>query len=710
MAQTETDKARVQYLQFKRAFDHGHDEFIRKADRFDAFYAGEQWAEEDLQRLHETRRPALTLNMILPTINTVMGEQSTTRVDISFKPRGNGDQETADTLAKVALQVQDQNKFDWVESEVFQDGLITGRGYFDIRLDFEDDIRGEIRIKSRDPREVVLDPEAKEYDPRTWKRVFTQQWVTLEDIERMYGKEKRDKLEFVGLNNSHYGRDSMVVDTRKNTFGELDGTAHGYYDAVDDDDNARSIRSIRLIEQQHKQLAKQKFFIDYRTGDMSPIPESWEDDKIMAVQQQFGLGIMERFAERIRWTVTADCVELYDDWSIYDDFTIVPYFPYFRRGKPFGMVENLISAQEQLNKVSSQELHVVNTTANSGWTVEDGTLVNMDEHELAQRGAETGLVLVHARGSNPPQKIQPNQIPSGLDRIGQKAAINLRSISGVNDGMLGDTSAEISGIALKQKQARGQIQIQVPLDNLAKTRHLVAERMLRMIQKFYTEERVLRIVNDMLPGQMAEEQVLTVNQMLPDGRILNDLTIGTYDVVVSTIPNRDSFDESQFAEAIQLRELGVMIPDHVIVEYSHLARKQELAELLKGMNGFNEPTEEEQQLMQMQQEMQLKAAQLELGKLEGEVMELQARAQLQAAKAESLGAEEQARMDELEAKIAMKREELQTRIQLAMLTAQSRKQDVGSRMLMEHARLTTQREISARQAKDKTPPKRNGDK
>jgi hypothetical protein len=67
-------------------------------------------------------------------------------------------------------------------------------------------------------------------------------------------------------------------------------------------------------------------------------------------------------------------------------------------------------------------------------------------------------------------------------------------------------------------------------------------------------------------------------------------------------------------------------------------------------------------------------------------------------------------MDELEAKIAMKREELQTRIQLAMLTAQSRKQDVGSRMLMEHARLTTQRDIAARQAKDKTPPKRNGDK
>lgn len=685
------DKARTQWLAFRRAFDNGHSEFIEKADRFDAFYAGEQWAEEDIRRLEASRRPALTLNMILPTINTVMGEQSTTRVDISFKPRTSGDQETADVLAKVALQVQDRNRLDWVESEVFQDGLITGRGFFDIRLDFEDDLRGEVRVMARDPREVVLDPEAKEYDPKTWKSVYTQTWMTLEDIKRLYGKDKANELQFLADAGSHFGRDSMQFDSKPMTFGNID------VDSVDTEVDNRAIRGVRVVECQHKQLAQMRYFVDYRTGDMSPIPESWDDQKILAMQQQFGLGIIKRMGERIRWTITADHVLLYDDWSIYDDFTVVPYFPYFRRGRPFGMVENLISAQEQLNKTASQELHIVNTTANSGWTVEDGTLTNMDEHELADRGAETGLVLVHARGSNPPQKIQPNQIPTGLDRIGQKAAMNLRSISGVNDGMLGDTSAEISGVALQQKQARGQIQIQVPLDNLAKTRHILAERMLRLIQKFYTEERVVRIVNDMLPGEQAKEQQFVVNEMSPDGAILNDLTIGTYDVVISTQPNRDNFDESQFAEAVQLRELGVMIPDHVIVEYSHLARKGELAELLKGMNGFNEPTPEEQQLMQMQQEMQLKAAQLDLAKMEGEVMELQSRAQLQAQKAQSLNEQDQARMDELEAKITMKREELQTRIQLALLTQQTRKQEMGSRMISEHARLSTQREL----AKDK---------
>ena len=69
-------------------------------------------------------------------------------------------------------------------------------------------------------------------------------------------------------------------------------------------------------------------------------------------------------------TVTADDVVLDDDWSIYRSFTIVPFFPYFRRGNPFGPVDNLIDPQNLLNKTSSQELHIVNTTANSGWVIQ----------------------------------------------------------------------------------------------------------------------------------------------------------------------------------------------------------------------------------------------------------------------------------------------------------------------------------------------------
>ncbi|MCH8950161.1 MAG: hypothetical protein IIB87_07285 [Chloroflexi bacterium] len=84
-----------------------------------------------------------------------------------------------------------------------------------------------------------------------------------------------------------------------------------------------------------------------------------------------------------------------------------------------------------LNKITSQELHVVNTTANSGWIFEAGSLINMDADELQKVGARTGLVLEHKAGSAPPTKIVPNQVPAGLSAIGIKAQIFFRTVSGI---------------------------------------------------------------------------------------------------------------------------------------------------------------------------------------------------------------------------------------------------------------------------------------
>ena len=374
---------------------------------------------------------------------------------------------------------------------------------------------------------------------------------------------------------------------------------------------------------------------------------------------------------RVRWTVTADSVVLFDDFSPYDHFTIVPYFPYFRRGKPFGMVRNLLSPQEQLNKISSQELHIVNTTANSGWIVESGSLSGMTADDLEEHGAETGLVLEYNRGSTPPGKIPPNQIPTGLDRISQKAAMNIKQISGIGDAMLGQASPELSGVALKSLQNSGSLMLQVPLDNLAKTRQYLAEKVLHMIQAYYTEERVIQITDESDPFKPRKK--VRVNQMTPAGEIINDLTLGDYDVVVGTAPARDNFDEMQFAEAIELRSAGVPIPDDLIVEYSHLSRKADIAERIRQMQGTAPPSEEQIQLQQFQMESQIRSTQLEIAKLEAEVARLQTEAQLNQAKTQATASEPQLKVAELQSKIQSKTEELQLRERLSQLTNEMRK-------------------------------------
>jgi hypothetical protein len=153
------------------------------------------------------------------------------------------------------------------------------------------------------------------------------------------------------------------------------------------------MRAIRVIERQHRVLDRQKHFVFQETGEVRPIPEDFDRNRIAWYVEKFGFGVMTKLVHRIKWTVVADNVLLHDEWSPYKHFTIVPYFPYFRHGRTIGLVENLLGPQELLNKVSSQELHVINTTANSGWKIRAGALANMAIEELEQRGAETGLVV-----------------------------------------------------------------------------------------------------------------------------------------------------------------------------------------------------------------------------------------------------------------------------------------------------------------------------
>ena len=663
--------ASKQWDRYVRARDNGHLAYIELAKRCDAYYRGDQWDEMDLAALEAQGRPALTINTILPTVNTVLGEQSTRRADVRFKPRRNADDAVAQTLTKLYMQIADSNKLDWVEQQVFSDGLIMdGRGYFDVRMDFSDHVEGEIRITAKDPLDVLIDPDAKDYDPKMWNEVFETKWMTLDEIEELYGKKKAEDLRFIAENGNSFGRDS--VEYEENRYGDLDATADYLGAGIPGDDEYRNVRALRVIERQHRRMHRVDCYVDPLTGDQRDVPEAWSDAKAKKFAKQHGLDIISKVKRRVRWTVTCDKVVLHDDWSPYNDFTVVPYFAYFRRGRPFGMVRNLLSPQEQLNKIASQELHIVNTTANSGWVVESGSLVGMTADDLEEHGAETGLVLEYNRGSNPPSKIPPNQIPTGLDRISQKAALNIKTISGVNDSMLGSDSAEVSGVAIQAKQNRGVIMIQVPLDNLRKARHYLAEKVLDLIQSFYTEERIIMITNEDDPMQPREPMI--INQMTPEGRIVNDLTLGEYDVVIATAPARDSFDEVQFAEALNLRQVGVAIPDDAIIEYSHLARKQELAKRIRMLTGQEPPTPEQAEMQAVQAQMAMQQAQLELGKLQAEVQKLQSEAAINIAKVQDTAdVGPQLRLAELQAQMQMKQQELDLRRELADLTNQTRR-------------------------------------
>jgi hypothetical protein len=554
--------------------DNGHIDFVNKADKCEDFFAGEQWEPKDLSLLKAYRRPALTINKILSTISNVLGEQIYNRTDISFRPRNEGaTSEIADALTKVFMQISDNNQLPWIRSDVFADGVITSRGFFDVRLDFSDSLRGEVRIEPLNPKNVLVDADADEYDPDKWGDVIVTKWMTIDEIEMLYSKADADMLR--NRTGSYWPYSYDAVDMDRDRFGKP--RAVSYTDEWGrDGDNARSVR---IIERQWRKLDRVAHFVDIATGDMRIVPPDWGKEQVDEyLEANPGLTITKKMIRRIRWTVVADNIVLHDDWSPYKHFTVVPFFPYFRRGHTMGLVENLIGPQELLNKTSSQELHVVNTSANSGWKVKRNALQNMSVAELEQRGAQSGLVL-ELDELNSAEKITPNSTPTGLDRISYKAEEHIKSISGVSDYMQGFAREDVSAKSVLANQRSGQANLAKVMDNMMRTDNMLARNILDIVQEYYTEERVVLITGDRL-SQQTEQMV--VNQVGPEGQIFNDLTLGEYGVVVSSQPDREVFEDSQFDQAVALRtQLGVNIPDRFLIESSRLRNKTEIVQSLQ---------------------------------------------------------------------------------------------------------------------------------
>lgn len=662
---SKADIARKNWEEFKDCDDTGHRDYVKRAKRNNDFYAGEQWDKADKERLEREGRPALTLNLILSTVNAMIGEQLDRKVDAIFSPDVGGDPNTANALNKITRCILNRECFDDKEEDVFQDGLITSRGFYDVRMNFDKNIQGQISITSDDPIDIIIDPEAKEYDPETWSRVFISKWMTPDAIAAEYGWEKLEEIRRRVDTTSHVSDDNFDYFDR--TYGgRQKGKAHSAHDSS-------HVRRMRVIEQQYFVPHSQWFFVDLSTGDMRPVPFGADDEGMKVFAEQYGLGLVKRKGRRVRMTTTVDDVLLHDDWSIYRSFTIVPFFPYFRRGKPFSPVDNLIDPQKLVNKTSSQELHIVNTTANSGWVVEEGSLVDMEVEDLEERGAETGLVLQYRKNAKEPQKIQPNQIPTGIDRISQKAASTIREISSVNASMLGTARADQSGAAQREATQRGQVQVSVVLSNLKKARYCVIKKVLELVQDFYTETRYFAVAGDSVMMMQDQGEEVAINQPTDDGNILNDVTMGNYNIEIGFRAAGGTRQEQEFEEAMRLREMGVQIPDHVLIQYSSLSKRQEIAEFLKNTQGFGEQTEEQKMLEDMQMEHQIQMLKREVEKVDSEIELSMAKAKETMAKAVSLEGFNQMNLElqKLQQAKEQKQQELSLRIALAARSHQN---------------------------------------
>lgn len=613
-----TTLATEQYQRYCYCRDNGHLDFVVKAVKCEEYFAGIQWDPAVLNDLRDQRRPGLTINKVLGTLSNIMGEQIDLRSEIAYKARYGAPSGNADAITKTFRFISDKNQLNWGRSELFADGAITSRGFLDVRMNFDRSITGDVEISNLNPKNVIPDPDASEYDPDKWSDVMVTKWLTADDIEYMYNKSDADALRVKTNSSFAVGYDS--IDRIRDRFA-----GSGVLSVYSEADMSGVARMIRIIERQYKKLSRMKFFINLKTGDKQEVPLSWDRNKIsLMVENSQGLLVVdESVGQRIRWTVTADDYVLHDDWSPYKHFTVVPYFPYFRYGRTIGFVENLLDPQDLLNKTTSQELHVVNTTANSGWVIKRNNLVNMSTDELEQYGAKTGLVL-EVEDINQVDKIQPNQIPQGLAELSRKGENYIKSVSMRGDAQTGMARADVSADQIDAQNQYGDVGLRKGLDNLARSDFILARNVLDMVQEFYTDPRIMNITHNNLTGE--QEQVSINWPDVESGELQNDVTLGEYDAVVVMQPAKQTLEQSQFDQGAYMREkLGIAIPDEFIVENSMLMNKTGLVAALKEQKQGSEA--------QAKKQMEVMGAKLQLAELKAEIAREEGDAVLKRAKA-----------------------------------------------------------------------------
>ncbi len=438
---SEYNIARHNWSRYTYSRDRGHIDWVKAADRNEKFYLGDQWSRE--ARLALGTRPALTVNVIFSIVELMCGQQLQTQADIVYMPKGHGTMEQATVMTKLVGRLVDITGYHNHEAQAFFDGIVMGRGYIELRWETDDHVRGEPRIFTINPKHVIPDPDAETPAPDQWNDVIITRYHSLSAIEAMYGADRAEEIRnrYAGTDHVSSQEDGIPNDT----FGgdsQLAGTNY-LYDAFFE--NERGDRFYRIVERQHRKRDRNVKHFLFPTGDIRRVPASADDEYIANIIAVAGAEIMEKDIDRIRWTVSTQDTLLMDSWSPYRHFSVIPYFPHFQRGRTTCPVDQMISPQELINKMLSQSVHIINTSANSGWLVPSGSLINKTIEELQESGAETGLVLEFDPAKDEQKKITPNQIPAGIDRLFNIGLEATKEVSGASDAARGFDSAEVSG-------------------------------------------------------------------------------------------------------------------------------------------------------------------------------------------------------------------------------------------------------------------------
>ena len=162
------------------------------------------------------------------------------------------------------------------------------------------------------------------------------------------------------------------------------------------------------------------------------------------------------------------------------------------------------------------------------------------ENEWAQANVKSTSYLrykqrdIDGQPAPPPTRLQPEPPPAGVITAASVINDDLQAIMGIFDPNQMPTG-NISGKALNGQHQQIDLTNFDYYDNLTRSISHTGKIILDLIPKIYDSQRVMRII-----GDDGKPDLITLNERTAVGEVMNDVTVGEYDVVMETGPGYNS--------------------------------------------------------------------------------------------------------------------------------------------------------------------------
>jgi Phage P22-like portal protein len=477
------------------------------------FVNGEQWPIELQNSRNLESRPVLTINKVDTYCRQVANQQRQQRPRIKVHGiNTTKDAAEAEVIQGIIRHIEINSNADHAYDNAFEYATKMGWGYIRLTTDYvsDDSFDQEIYVKPIDnPFTVYFDPNSVLPDGSDAEKVMITTVMSKDAFRQQYPDA-----------------------------GEANWTVRG----TGDSQNEWIMKEdIRLAEYFYVTAKKTKLYL--LSDGTHVFEDEMPSDKAMA---EAGITIISKrdsFKRAVKWKKLTG-VQVLEERDLPGRY--IPIVPVYGRQivvgdkrKRFGMVRFAKDPQRLYNFWQTALTESVALAPKAKWLMAEGQDEG-HESDWAQANIKSNSYLrykqtdIEGRPAPPPQRLQPEPPPAGVITAAQGFSQDLQAVMGIFDPNQLPTG-NISGKALNGQQQQIDMTNYDYYDNFTRSLCHVGKIILGWIPYIYDTQRVMRII-----GDDGKPETITINQRDAVGRVMNDVTVGQYDVVMETGPGYNS--------------------------------------------------------------------------------------------------------------------------------------------------------------------------